>query len=59
MLGRANECNGEWLLKNSFGAFSAKNSACKLLNFRSTRTPKFVEIIVLVRFSAATGFFIN
>jgi hypothetical protein len=54
---RGLERNCLWLLKNYFEGVLVQNSLCNLLNFRSTNTPKFLEITVLVLFSTTTGDF--
>jgi hypothetical protein len=51
--------DGEWLLKNSFLAFSITKFARKLLNVRSPLALKFTEITALVPFSTPTRYFNN
>jgi hypothetical protein len=54
-----NECNREWLLKNSFQGISRAKFVRKLLNIRSPQARKLAEITALVPFSSATGCYDN
>src|SRR5205814_5041790 len=43
---RVNECNREWVLKNSFQGISITKFVRKLLNVRSPQTLEFAEILL-------------